>query len=84
MCMAPLWLGGLRGNKSTPSVAWEVPVKSHQSASGSCMEHAGQQLTAGYLGYDKLPLFLHGRLLVYFMLLVCMFNSINKMIDLEF
>jgi hypothetical protein len=48
------------------------------------MEHAGQQLTAGYLGYNKLPLFLHGRLLVYFMLLVCMFNSINKMIDLEF
>jgi hypothetical protein len=25
-CMAPLWLGGLRGKKSTPSIGWEVPV----------------------------------------------------------
>jgi hypothetical protein len=28
VCVAPLWLGGLRGKKSTPSVGWEVPVKS--------------------------------------------------------
>jgi hypothetical protein len=27
-CLAPLWLGGLRGKKSTPSIGWEVPVKS--------------------------------------------------------
>jgi hypothetical protein len=28
VCVAPLWLGGLRGKKSTPSIGWEVPVKS--------------------------------------------------------
>jgi hypothetical protein len=28
VCVAPLRLGGLRGKKSTPSVGWEVPVKS--------------------------------------------------------
>ena len=33
VCVAPLWLGGLRGKKSTPSVGWEVPVKSLQLAS---------------------------------------------------
>jgi hypothetical protein len=38
VCVAPLQLGGLRGKKSTPSVGWEVPVKSHRSTSGSCME----------------------------------------------
>jgi hypothetical protein len=31
-------LGGLRGKKSNPSVGLEVPVKSHHSASGSCMK----------------------------------------------
>jgi hypothetical protein len=29
VCVAPLRLGGLRGKKSTPSVGWEVPVRSH-------------------------------------------------------
>jgi hypothetical protein len=28
LCVAPLWLGGIRGKKSTPSIGWEVPVKS--------------------------------------------------------
>jgi hypothetical protein len=28
VCMAPLQLGGLRGKKSTPSIGWEVPMKS--------------------------------------------------------
>jgi hypothetical protein len=28
LCVTPLRLGGLRGKKSTPSVGWEVPVKS--------------------------------------------------------
>jgi hypothetical protein len=28
LCVAPLRLGGLRGKKSTPSISWEVPVKS--------------------------------------------------------
>jgi hypothetical protein len=30
VCMAPLRLGGLRGKKSTPSVGWEVPMKSQR------------------------------------------------------
>jgi hypothetical protein len=37
--VSPLRLGGLRGKKSTPSIGWEVPVKSHRSTSGSCTEH---------------------------------------------
>jgi hypothetical protein len=41
VCVAPLWLGGLRGKKSTPSISWEVSVKSRWSASGSCKERAG-------------------------------------------
>jgi hypothetical protein len=32
--VAPLRLGGLRGKKSTPSIGWEVPVRSRRSASG--------------------------------------------------
>jgi hypothetical protein len=31
--VAPLWLWGIRGKKSTPSIGWEVPVKSSQLAS---------------------------------------------------
>jgi hypothetical protein len=27
LCMAPLWIKGIRGKKSTPSVGWEVSVK---------------------------------------------------------
>jgi hypothetical protein len=38
VCVAPLQLRGLRGKKSTPSVGWEVLVRSHQSISGSWME----------------------------------------------
>jgi hypothetical protein len=38
--VAPLRLGGLRGKKSTPSVGWEVPVRSHRLASGSWTERA--------------------------------------------
>jgi hypothetical protein len=33
VCVAPLRLGGLRGKKSTPSVGWEIPVKSSWLAS---------------------------------------------------
>ena len=47
LCVAPLQLGGIRGKKSTPSIGWEVQVKSHRSASGSCPEHAGCQLRVG-------------------------------------
>ena len=38
VCVAPLWLEGLRGKKSTPSNGWDVPVKSRRSVSGSFME----------------------------------------------
>jgi hypothetical protein len=34
VCVAPLRLGGIRGKKRTPSVGWEVPVKSPWLASG--------------------------------------------------
>jgi hypothetical protein len=39
VCMAPLRLVGLRGKKSTPSIGWEVPVKSQRLASGRSKEH---------------------------------------------
>jgi hypothetical protein len=45
--VAPLRLGGLRGKKSTPSIGWEVSVKSHRSASGSGMERARRPLKDG-------------------------------------
>jgi hypothetical protein len=38
VCVAPLRLGGLRGKKSTPSIGWEVLVRSHWSTSGIWME----------------------------------------------
>jgi hypothetical protein len=51
VCVAPLWLGGLRGKKSTPSVGWEVPVRSHRSASGIWMsEHVGGHLCLVVVG----------------------------------
>jgi hypothetical protein len=59
-------------------------VKSHRLARGSCIENAEQQLKVDYLGYSMLPLILHGRILVYFTLLVCMFDWVRKMIDLTF
>jgi hypothetical protein len=37
VCMAPLWLEGLRGKKSTPRIGWEVLVRSRQLVSGSFM-----------------------------------------------
>jgi hypothetical protein len=35
VCVAPLRLGGLKGEKSTPSVGWEVLLRSHGLASRS-------------------------------------------------
>jgi hypothetical protein len=32
LCVTPLRLGGLRGKKSTPSIGWEVSVKSFRLA----------------------------------------------------
>jgi hypothetical protein len=84
VCVASLWLRGIRVKKSTPSVGWEVPVKSHWLTRRSITERVGQQLRAGDLGYDTLPLFLHGRLLVHYMLLILYFNWVKKMIDLAF
>jgi hypothetical protein len=63
--MDPLQLGGLRGKKSTPSIGWEVLVKSHRLASGSCTERMGQRIRVDNLGYDMLNFILHGRLLLY-------------------
>jgi hypothetical protein len=45
--MTPLWLGGIRGKKSTPRIRWEVPVKSCRSERGSFTECARHQLRAG-------------------------------------
>jgi hypothetical protein len=38
VCLAPLRIGGIKGEKSTPSVGWEVPVRSQRLASGSWSE----------------------------------------------
>jgi hypothetical protein len=57
VCVAPLWLGGLRGKKSTPSVGWEVPVRSHRLASGSWMEHVhGRTMTSEHSHLAKVRL----------------------------
>jgi hypothetical protein len=47
VCVAPLQLGGLRGKKSTPSIGWEVPVRSHRSTSRSWMERECGTVTSG-------------------------------------
>jgi hypothetical protein len=82
--VAPLRLGGLRGKKSTPSIGWEVPVKSHRSTSGSCMERAGQRLRVDDLGYGTLTFILHGRLLLYFTLSILYFYLGKENVDLAF
>jgi hypothetical protein len=56
VCTAPLRLGGLRGKKSTPSIGWEVLVKSRRSASGSCTERA-DVTRSGRTGNDTLSSF---------------------------
>jgi hypothetical protein len=38
VCVAPLCLGGIKGKKITPSVHWEVPVRSQRLASRSWTE----------------------------------------------
>jgi hypothetical protein len=40
LCAWPLCGLGLRGKKSTPSIGWEVPMRSHRLASKSWMECA--------------------------------------------
>jgi hypothetical protein len=46
--VAPLRLGGLRGKQSTPSVGWEVPVRSRRSTSGSGTELKCGIASSGY------------------------------------
>jgi hypothetical protein len=58
----PFAAWGIRGKKSTPSIGWEVPVKSHLLERGRCIG-AGQRLRANDLGYDTHSLILHGRLI---------------------
>jgi hypothetical protein len=54
--VAPLRLGGIRGKKSTPSIGWEVLVKSQRSASGSCTERA-DDTQSGRIGNGTLSSF---------------------------
>ena len=78
-CVAPLWLGGLRGKKSTPSIGWEVPVNSRRSASGSCTEHVGLQLRVG----DQATVCSLHFCMVYCCRIyawICMFNGVSKLI----
>jgi hypothetical protein len=84
VCVAPFRLGGLRGKKSTPSIGWEVLVKSHRSTSGSSMERARQRLRADDLGYDTHALILHGILLLTLHFQFCTFNCVKKVFDLTF
>jgi hypothetical protein len=46
--VAALWLEGLRGKKSTPSIGWEVSVRSQWSTSGSSMELKCGMASSGY------------------------------------
>ena len=49
-CVAPLWIKGLGGKQSTPSVGWEVPVSWWLSASRSSSgkERKHEVATSGY------------------------------------
>ena len=82
--MAPLRFGGLRGKKSTPSVGWEVPVKSHRLESESDMERMGQQLREDNLGYGTLIFIMHSRLLLYFTPLILYFYLVKGNVDLSY
>jgi hypothetical protein len=67
VCVAPLRLGGLRGKKSTPSVGWEVPVRSHRSTSreldGARTWDNDSELS--HLAMVRMHLFLNGRLILF-------------------
>jgi hypothetical protein len=47
VCVAPLRVKGLKGKKSTPSVGWEVSVRSQRLASRSSMERRHGIATLG-------------------------------------
>jgi hypothetical protein len=52
VCVASFHLGGIRGKKITPSVGWEVLLRSHRSASGSWTKRAREnEFRAFAFGY---------------------------------
>jgi hypothetical protein len=55
--VAPLWLGGLRGKKSTPSIGWEVPVKSRLVGTWELQGACGMSTQSGRSGNDTLSSF---------------------------
>jgi hypothetical protein len=55
VCVSPLRLRGLIGKKSTPSVGWEVPVRSHRLENGSYTERV-QDNDFGAFNLDKVIL----------------------------
>ena len=62
----PFAAQGAQGKKSTPSVGWEVPVKSHRSASGSWMERTrDNDSELSHLATVRMCLFLNGRLILF-------------------
>jgi hypothetical protein len=77
--VAPLRLGGLRGKKSTPSIGWEVPVKSRRSASGSCTERVGRHSERAIR--QRYALFiLYGRIVLGLMLGSAYLTWVSKLI----
>jgi hypothetical protein len=64
LCVDPLWLGGLRGEKSILRIGLEVPMKSHRSVSESETEWTEQRLEVGDFGYGTHAFILEGRLLL--------------------
>jgi hypothetical protein len=80
MCMAPLQLRGIKGKKSTPSVHWEVSVKSHWLTSERCTERMGQRLRVVDSGYDTLSFILQGRLLFTLHFHFGTFDCVKKML----
>jgi hypothetical protein len=64
--VSPLRLGGLRGKKSTPSIGWEVPLRSHWLASGSWTEYMwNNDLELSHLATIHMHLFLNGILILF-------------------
>jgi hypothetical protein len=62
----PLPLQGLRGKKSTPSVGWEVSVRSHRSKMRARMEHTwDNDSELSHWATVCMSLFLNGRLMLF-------------------
>jgi hypothetical protein len=77
--VAPLRLGGLRGKKSTPSIGWEVPVKSRRSAKRELHGARGTSLRAGdQATVHSLHFCMVDCCRIYAW--ICMFNGVSKLI----